>query len=1296
MTRDPDATRTHNPAPPSDPALDAGLAAAFGSDSVQRGWSQPPLLRDDPSDNAPLVQPSSPEALRAASERYQFLGEIARGGMGVILKGRDPDLGRDLAIKVLKGELAGKPAAEQRFVEEAQVCGQLQHPGVVPVHDLGRLADGRPFFAMKLVKGRTLAALLADRATPAHDRGRFLKVFEQVCQTIAYAHSRGVIHRDLKPANIMVGSFGEAQVMDWGLAKVIPQGGVADESRATQASRERQRPPQFEPTVIHTARSGSAAGSYTEAGSVMGTPAFMPPEQAGGEVDKLDERTDVFGLGAILCVILTGEPPYVADDSDAVRLMAIRGQLQGAYARLDGCGADEELLDLCERCLSPDREERPRHGGAVRDALAAYLADVDDRAHQAELARAAAEARAVEEANTRRVAEEKVAEAHKRRRVQLALAASVALLLLGGGAFGWYLDRHAAERRQERAVAAVKAKQVAEAALDQAEPALKAEKMSEADAALAVAGQKMADVDDADLRGRFDAIKKDRDIVRELEDIAEQRWTISGESTALAPMIAKAKERYADAFRRYGLSVGGDSPDVTVNAVKSSRVPAPLVIGLMDWFFLDPKQPGLAAVVDRLDPDPLRTEVRSAVAAGQDDRIRELAKQLDGATLTPGFAVALGMHPALSDDDGYRLMRAAWETHPESFPLALRIATRIASAKPMESEDPVRLAEAAAWLRTAIALRPGNAVGHNNLGFALHRSKDLPGAAANYRRAIQLAPRFALAHGNLSEVLTQMKDPDGALAAARKAVECDPNAARSWAFVGNAHFYRKEYSPTVLAYHEAVARADCRPEDHANLGNALHMTKNYPGAIAAFQKAIQLAPRDPRFHLWLGISLHSANQLDDASAYLHEAIQLDPKYAHAYTSLGLVLVDKKDFSAALTSLRQAIRLNPNESAYHNNLGVGLARKGDTDAAINSFRVAIELDPKDALAHGHLGHALSDKRDFKEAIPSLREAIRLNPDHVNYHGELGVALAETGDLEGALASFRETVRLAPRNPHALGNLGITLSNTGDHDAAILTLRQAIGLDASIANNHNNLGTVLYRKRQFDAAITSFHDAIRLDPNSPRPHIGLGSALRQKGDIAGAIAAHEEAIRLDPKFGQAYNDLGVIHDQVKHDHDAAIARYREAIRLEPTKSGYHSNLGIALSHKRDAAGALASLREGVRLGPSDASALNNLAWLLATGPDGVRDGKQAVELATRACELTNWKNLSWIDTLAVACAEVGDFDRAIEYQKKALTDPELEKSHGADIRERLQLFAQRKPYRDPVFEPRELGPPPREIK
>src|SRR5262249_62132824 len=133
----------------------------------------------------------------------------------------DNALGRRLAVKALRPEHRGDRVAERRFLGEARVTGQLQHPGVVPVHHIGLLPDGRPYFTMKLVRGQTLAALLEARAGPGQDRPHFLTVFAQVCQTLAYAHSRKVVHRDLKPSNVMVGAFGEVQVMDWGLAKVL-------------------------------------------------------------------------------------------------------------------------------------------------------------------------------------------------------------------------------------------------------------------------------------------------------------------------------------------------------------------------------------------------------------------------------------------------------------------------------------------------------------------------------------------------------------------------------------------------------------------------------------------------------------------------------------------------------------------------------------------------------------------------------------------------------------------------------------------------------------------------------------------------------------------------------------------------------------------------------------------------------------------------------------------------------------------------------------------------------------------
>jgi eukaryotic-like serine/threonine-protein kinase len=314
--------------------------------------------------------------------------------MGAILKGHDTELNRDLAIKVLLDRHRDNAELVRRFVEEAQIGGQLQHPGIVPIYELGVLADRLPFFAMKLVKGRTLSELMSERDSPAADRPRLLSIFEAVCQTVAYAHARGVIHRDLKPSNVMVGSFGEVQVMDWGLAKVLPHGGAADDRPEPTPE------PDVPVSVIHTARSGSET-DLSQAGSVLGTPGYMSPEQARGELDQVDERADVFGLGAILCEILTGEPAFVGRGMAETLRKAGRGELTEALARLEGCGAEPEVIALAKNCLAPEREDRPRRAGVVAERITAHLSGVQERLRRAELERVEANARAEEERKRR-------------------------------------------------------------------------------------------------------------------------------------------------------------------------------------------------------------------------------------------------------------------------------------------------------------------------------------------------------------------------------------------------------------------------------------------------------------------------------------------------------------------------------------------------------------------------------------------------------------------------------------------------------------------------------------------------------------------------------------------------------------------------------------------------------------------------------------------------------------------------------------------------------------------------------
>jgi serine/threonine-protein kinase len=605
-----DPNRTADLSTAAADSLDAGLAAGFGRPAgaprSSLGDMQPVLLKEAEGESAHIVQPKS-DAMpppEQTGDRYQLQGEIARGGMGAVLRGRDVDLGRDLAVKVLLEKYVNRPDVARRFVEEAQIGGQLQHPGVVPVYDIGRFGE-RPFFTMKLVKGKTLAALLGERVDLSMDRSRFLAVALQVAQTLAYAHAKGVIHRDLKPANIMVGAFGEVQVMDWGLAKVLQVGGIAD---AEQTSRERERPE--DETQIRTARTSGSSGRFgsdTEAGALLGTPAYMPPEQANGEVALLDRRADVFGLGAILCEILTGKPPYVGRSTVEVRRKAANGDLADATRRLDGCGADQELIILTKACLAPETNDRLKDAQAVAEGLTAYLDGVQERLHQAELAEAEARAKAVEEV--------------KRRRLTLALAASVLLALtLGGG--GWlYVKNEQAARQAQLSHDIHEALNRATALREQAKTAapgsaaLFAQAREQAQRALALAENGLSDDALKDqvsqLQADLDAEEKDRTLVAALDEARlKQAETLS--KNRFAP--ERAVPLFRAAFRAYGLPAGEREPGAAAAQIRQrpAAVQAVICAALDEWDALagnpawgihEPHREWLQAVLAAAEPE---------------------------------------------------------------------------------------------------------------------------------------------------------------------------------------------------------------------------------------------------------------------------------------------------------------------------------------------------------------------------------------------------------------------------------------------------------------------------------------------------------------------------------------------------------------------------------------------------------------------------------------------------------------------------------------------------------------------
>lgn len=298
------------------------------------------------------------------ANRFEDLGPIGIGGMGEVRRVRDPILDRVVAMKVLRAKHLASQAHASRFVAEARTTAQLEHPGIVPVHELGRLPDGRVFFTMKEVRGRTLSAVLRDvhvssgadawrNTADGWNLRRLIDALYRVAEAVAYAHSRGVIHRDIKPANVMVGTFGEVMVMDWGLAKLVGADSLD------------------EPTF--GGLSGSAASTVD--GAVSGTPAYMAPEQARGESESLGPEADVYALGATLYEVLTGRPPYRGRSGQSVLNKVLAGPPPppAPLGSHPGPPIPEELARICEKAMCRDQVQRYRHAGEFAAALSEWL-----------------------------------------------------------------------------------------------------------------------------------------------------------------------------------------------------------------------------------------------------------------------------------------------------------------------------------------------------------------------------------------------------------------------------------------------------------------------------------------------------------------------------------------------------------------------------------------------------------------------------------------------------------------------------------------------------------------------------------------------------------------------------------------------------------------------------------------------------------------------------------------------------------------------------------------------------------
>jgi tetratricopeptide (TPR) repeat protein len=1118
------------------PASNPPRDAAFESAETEIDGLLEPALAETQLDSPPAREPAETVAppgvpsgepdTRAGKlvhlGGFEIERELARGGMGVVYVARSPSLGRRVALKVLlAGELATDEAVE-RFQREAQAAARLKHPAVVGVHEVGE-DGGRHYIVMDLIEGESLKARLT-RSGPL-PTGEAARLTLTLARGLAHAHQEGILHRDMKPANVLLDRQDQPLITDFGLAKVVQADGEGP----------------------------------TRTGQLMGTPAYMPPEQADGGAAHVDARADVYSLGATLYHMLCGRPPFRAPTTLQLihQVMSLDPVAPG---RLQP-GIDRDLETICLQCLEKDPSQRYASADDLADDLARYLA------HQPILAR---------RANPLEWVQKWVRRNQTVAWVGASALAVISLLSLGGAV--WIADARATARAEQSARER-RAEENLARQRDEVEGWLERAHRGELSHAEARRAAVLGILRHPGPMTRDLLTVRLNEVATDLVEITERALLAAEQPTAdEARAGAKPLVGLPDALRVRRATASGERLPEQAEAVlheASERL-----------MHREHRVLSNAARAGRTLPSARQILARAQAAGfslGEADEVRLICDALGQLEATRATQEALANFISVTEDEqlavsaGVALCRLGT---PRAVELAVQSCHRFGYAGVYASGVRSALQE------TEVSLPAGDEGTPRALHLRAELSLelgDLSAALADISRALAIEP------DNVNALLLRAacREVAGEVDEARRdldrVLELDPGYSGAW----------------------------------YNRGRLRRAEGDLVGALADYDQAVSLLPQEPRYLTNRGGVKLSLGDLVGAAADLEQALEKDATVAPAWQIRGSLRMEQGDVAAAIADYEHALELDPTLELVWIRLTDAYEQEDRLVEAQRAVERALELDPDQPDALAQLASVKSERGDPAAALAHLDRAIELGGDQARYLQDRGMVRGLLGDPEGALEDLDRAVALEPENGELLSSRAVARKTVGRLEEARTDCDKALELNPADADTWSQRGLIRQALGELDGALADHLEAVRLAPASPSVWSNLGTGYSSQGRRGEAVEAYTRAIELDPQLAMAWSNRGSAREALG-DLERARADYDRALELDPTFAGTWFNRGNVRKQAGDVEGALADYGRALEVDPNHLDAwINRGNTRLAKRdlPGALSDYARAVELAPK---------------------------------------------------------------------------------